>query len=131
MCMHVYACVLCVCMCIMCVQFQASSRVVEVLVMHHPRAVMEWHDRRLPLHYASEYRASADVIAVLLTVQDDPDKQHNHATDGDGDYSKYHRSVQCKGYDGMLPIHMAVQHQSSLDVVQLLVDAYPEGTSIV
>lgn len=100
--------------------------------MHHPRAVMEWHDRRLPLHFASEYRASAEVIAVLLAVKDEGQQyqqQHDYDADADEDISGTHRSVRCKGYDGMLPIHIAMQHQASLDVVQLLVNAYPEGTS--
>jgi len=92
--------------------------------MHYPRAVMEWHDRRLPLHFATEYRASADVIAVLLAVKDDNQQSQDDAEDIPG----AHCSVRCKGLDGMLPIHIAMQHQASLDVVQLLVDAYPEGT---
>lgn len=102
---------------------------VEQLIMHYPRAVMEWHDRRLPLHFASEYRASADVIAVLLAVKDEEDQQQQQQQT-DADISISHRSVRCKGYDGMLPIHIAMQHQASLDVVRLLVNAYPEGTSI-
>lgn len=70
---------------------------------------------RTALHYASEFRASADVVMLLL----------EEASDDNSDGHVLAAGAGARDYIGRTPLHCACAYNASVEVVRILVDARP------
>jgi ankyrin repeat protein len=79
------------------------------LPLHRAPEALRVQDRfgNLPLHTALEFKASYDVLSMLLQA--------------------YPKAVEVKGESGCLPLHIALRKKLSSDVVKMILQAYPKA----
>ena len=83
--------------------------IIQIFIKYAPEVLqMEDITGSLPIHVACYYKASLEVIQALLTASPD--------------------TIKVTDTDGWLPLYNACYvHDSSLEVLNLLIDSYPEG----
>lgn len=88
-----------------------SESVVKKLLAHDPEsAQVRNKSSNTPLHDAAKYRASVQVVTLILDVYPD--------------------ALYIQNQYGNLPLHCATAYQASSNVVQLLLKRWPEGASV-
>eukprot|EP00980_Cylindrotheca_fusiformis_P003287 scaffold743_cov117-Cylindrotheca_fusiformis.AAC.6 len=94
-------------------RYGASVELVEALIEANEsavRATAEWG--YLPLHFSCALNAPCSVVSKLV------------ATDPSTARTK-------EANEGRLPLHLAVKHGASIDVIMLLLFAYPKASTIL
>jgi len=82
-------------------------------------------DGDTPLHLALRYYISENVLQTLIGLAY---QQSLHHLDYDIDDDEEGVAFAKSDYeDGDLPLHVAISHDTSIDIIQLLVESYPQG----
>jgi len=82
-------------------------------------------DGDTPLHLALRYGVNNDVLQTLIELSYQQTLFHSYYdTDDEEEGVAFAKSDY---EDGDLPLHVAISHAASIDTIQLLVDAYPQG----
>jgi ankyrin repeat protein len=120
----------------------ASADIVRMLLVANPQAANSPNNHgSLPLHYACQNKAALAVIKMLLEVNPKAAEiQTNygslplHLACDHQDHqvvrmlvNLYPNATKIRDKNGFLPLHYACRNRASLEVMDLLVVAYPES----
>merc|ERR1740124_900819 len=82
-------------------------------------------DGDTPLHLALRYGVNNDVLQTLIELSYQQTLFHSYYdTDDEEEGVAFAKSDY---EDGDLPLHVAISHAASIDIIQLLVESYPQG----
>lgn len=82
-------------------------------------------DGDTPLHLALRYGVNENVLRTLIELAYNRTLSHLHYDINDDEEDVAFAKSDYE--DGDLPLHVAISHDASIDIIQLLVDAYPQG----
>lgn len=111
-----------------CRNTNTPDAIILAIARANPLALnLQDDDGDTPIHLVLRYGFSEDVQQTLielayhqavlrLSADDDIDDDEEGVAFAKSDYE-----------DGDLPLHVAISHDASIDTIQLLVDAYPQG----
>ena len=109
----------------------ASLEVIQALVNSYPESITVDFRGYLPLHLACQSNASLEVLNFLINSYPDGIDQTNiidHKTPLD--LLKESEYIMRQDSNGMLPMHHACNNGYSLHLIHLLIQAYPESTTV-
>lgn len=86
---------------------RVSFDIIKYLVETNPESVNQTCNSNLPIHFASQNKASLETIMLFLTLTP--------------------KSPDIIGSDGRYPIHFAVESKSNIEVIKLLVKQNPNA----
>lgn len=84
-------------------------------------------DGDTPLHLALRYGASEKTLQTLIELAYNQTPHLSSVNDDIDDDEEGTAFAKADYEDGDIPLHVAISHNASIDTIQLLVDAYPQG----
>lgn len=107
-----------------------GTHILRFLVSKYPESTtLPDAEGYLPIHLGALFQStnSKDVLSFLLGA-DIFSCSKQLVNDGERDEAS--AAQICGGFNRVLPLHLACQTQSDLDVIKLILDAYPEAASM-
>jgi ankyrin repeat protein len=128
----------------------APSETIQHLIRARPQALgMPDQERNLPIHYAAQYSSSTLIFKRLLTAHPQGASVSNakgrfplyllcthcfdlHVTPQELQdcYNVYPHAIQSLDRYGRTPLHLACQAHPRWDLLQVLMEHYPEGLTV-
>jgi len=111
--------------------YGASPEIVRTLVQAYPESVKVTNsDGKLPLHFACGVGAPLEVLNILIESYVESRNKENKFGDTPLCYMKERGYARKKDSDGMMPLHHACANDFSEGLMRMLIEAYPESTSV-
>lgn len=111
--------------------YGASPEIVRTLVQAYPESVKVTNsDGKLPLHFACGVGAPLEVLNILIESYLESRNKENKFGDTPLCYLKERGYARKKDSDGMVPLHHACANDLSEGLMRMLIEAYPESTSV-
>ena len=141
-----------------CCKFKASAQITTLIYRAYPQAIneeIETGTKKTPLYLAIRHGADADIVEMLLKAHAASDPSFSPSSsiqqvEKRNGETILHTALECSASratvemiikhlpqsvfglndDQKLPIHYAAWHQTHHDVIQLLIDKFPEGLAM-